>query len=316
MKRQFHSSSPPSSPLSNSQFSDEFEPVPKRPRIFVSSPTPPPDDDSEIDEEEEEIIIDEPIIPSVTITEDRLEMILSINIKSSFLFFFSFSSESEHDSDDDDDDDNDIIEIEQQNLNSFAQQTDNGIIVLLDSDSDSDNNSDDQGIDVTDDILPSVSSIINGSISSPDIEDLEIVQEETEEELTLMDDEEEGDDHESLEIVNNDTDDDHESLEIVNNDNNTTNNNELIDLTDDEPIPISCSPIVSERKLSVDVQQCPICLETLSHLQRTGVYLIITRCRHVMCTLCSRQLLATSSRCPLCRENVSSTTLMPYCILT
>jgi len=92
MKRQFHSSSPPSSPLSNSQISDEFEPVPKRPRIFVSSPTPPPDDDSEIDEdeEEEEIIIDEPIIPSVTITEDRLEMILSININSSFLFFSHF----------------------------------------------------------------------------------------------------------------------------------------------------------------------------------------------------------------------------------
>jgi len=114
-------------------------------------------------------------------------------------------------------------------------------------------------------------------------------------------DEEEEDDH------------DHESLEIVNND---FNDNELIDLTDDEPTFISCSPILSERKLSIDVQQCPICLETLSHLQRTGVYLIITQCRHVMCTLCSRQLLATSSRCPLCRENVSSTTLMPYCILT
>ncbi len=108
-------------------------------------------------------------------------------------------------------------------------------------------------------------------------------------------------------------DDDLESLEIVNTDDN---NNELIDLTDDEPISRSCSPMLTERKLSVDVQQCPICLETLSHLQRTGVYLIITRCRHVMCTLCSRQLLATSSRCPLCRENVSSTTLMPYCILT
>jgi len=84
MKRQLHSSSPPSSPLSNSQISDELEPVPKRSRIFVSSPTPPPDYDNEIEaedeDEEEEIIIDEPIIPSVTITEDRLEMILSTNI--------------------------------------------------------------------------------------------------------------------------------------------------------------------------------------------------------------------------------------------
>jgi len=86
MKRQFHSSSPPSSPLSNSQISDELEPIPKRPRIFVSSPTPPPDydednddnvihsNDEDEDEDDEEIIIDEPIISSVTITEDRLEI--------------------------------------------------------------------------------------------------------------------------------------------------------------------------------------------------------------------------------------------------
>lgn len=111
--------------------------------------------------------------------------------------------------------------------------------------------------------------------------------------------------------MDDEEEEDLESLEIMND-----NDNELIDLTDDEPISISCSPILPERKLSTDVQQCPICLETLSHLQRSGVYLIITRCRHVMCILCSRQLLATSSRCPLCRENVSSTTLMPYCILT
>jgi len=98
MKRQLRSSSPPSSPLSNSQISDELEPAAKRQRIFVSSPTPPPDDDNDDneieedddDDEEEEIIIDEPIIPSVVITQDRLEMILSININSSFLFFLIF----------------------------------------------------------------------------------------------------------------------------------------------------------------------------------------------------------------------------------
>jgi hypothetical protein len=81
MKRQLHSSSPPSSPLSNSQISDETEPVPKRPRFFVSSPTPPPDDDNGIEEqeeeEEEEIIIDEHTTTSVTLTEDRLELIFS-----------------------------------------------------------------------------------------------------------------------------------------------------------------------------------------------------------------------------------------------
>ena len=81
MKRQLHSSSPPSSPLPNSQVSNELESVRKRPRIFVSSPTPPPDDDDNaIDEDEdddEEIIIDEPLISSVMITENRLEMNLS-----------------------------------------------------------------------------------------------------------------------------------------------------------------------------------------------------------------------------------------------
>jgi hypothetical protein len=161
---------------------------------------------------------------------------------------------------------------------------------------------------VTDYIIPSVPSIFDASIFSPYIDEVEIIQEA----FALMDE----DDVEEHEMNN---EDDCESLEIVTNDYDdidNNNNNELIDLTEDEPIPICCSPIPTERKLSIDVQQCPICLETLSHLQRSGVYLIITRCRHVMCTLCSRQLLATSSRCPLCRENVSSTTLMPYCILT
>lgn len=144
-----------------------------------------------------------------------------------------------------------------------------------------------------------MTSIIDASISSPDTTDIEIIQDTIDDELSLIDDLEEEQDE-----------DDQESLAIVNNE------NELIDLTDDEPTSLSCSSNLNKRKLSTDVQQCPICLETLSHLQRTGVYLIITRCRHVMCTLCSGQLLATSSRCPLCRENVTSTTLMPYCILT
>ncbi|CAF0731345.1 unnamed protein product [Adineta steineri] len=280
MKREYYSSSPPSpsSPFSNSEISDELEPAPKRPRFFLSSQTPPPDnDDEDITEEEEETITDESIILLLNTTED---------------------SQSE---------DNDIIEIEQQN--------DNTIVVVSDSDNDDDDDDDDdQGIDITGDSLPSVPSIIDDSISSPDIVDVEIVQEE----LTLMDDEEEEqqinseDDYEFLEflaMIDENTNDN-------NNNNNNNDNSELIDLTEDEPLSVPSSPIPSGRKLSVDVQQCPICLETLSHLQRTGVYLIITRCRHVMCTLCSRQLLAISSRCPLCREDVSSTTLMPYCILT
>lgn len=183
----------------------------------------------------------------------------------------------------------------------------NPLIIVSDSDSDHDNDNADenQGIDVTDDILPSVPSVANVSISSSDIEDVEIVQGYVDEELALMDEE--------IEQLTNDID--QESLEIL----TTVDDddiNEIIDLTDDDLIPIACSPHQFERKLSTDLQQCPICLETLTHLQRIGINLVITQCRHVMCTLCTRQLLVTSSRCPLCRENVSSTTLMPYCILT
>jgi hypothetical protein len=134
---------------------------------------------------------------------------------------------------------------------------------------------------------------------------VEILGEDVDVELTAM--EEETND-ESLEIITD--------VEDSETDDEDFDDGELIDLTDDEPLSLFHPLIGSDRKLSTEVQQCPICLETLSHLQGNGIYLTITRCRHVMCTLCSRALLATSSRCPLCRENVSSTTLMPYCILT
>lgn len=85
----------------------------------------------------------------------------------------------------------------------------------------------------------------------------------------------------------------------------TNNNYELIDLTKDE----------SNSYLSIDIEECPICLETFTDLQSIGISLIITPCHHVLCTLCISQLLSRSSRCPLCQRNISSTTLMPYCIL-
>lgn len=77
MKRQFHSSSSPSSLLPDLQHPTESEPVAKRPRIFISSPTPPPDDDDDQsmdDNEDEEIIIDEPLVHSVTTTVNRLKI--------------------------------------------------------------------------------------------------------------------------------------------------------------------------------------------------------------------------------------------------
>ncbi len=90
----------------------------------------------------------------------------------------------------------------------------------------------------------------------------------------------------------------------------TEDEHELIDLTDDEP---TSSKLESK---SSDIDKCPICLETLSDLQSLDIHLIITPCQHVMCTLCSQQLLSTSSRCPLCRENINLDSLIPYYILS
>ena len=80
MKRQIHSSSSPSSPLPNSQISTESESLSKRPRIFISSPTPPPDDDDDDDgdpmddNEDDEIIVDEPLTHSLTTNANRLKI--------------------------------------------------------------------------------------------------------------------------------------------------------------------------------------------------------------------------------------------------
>lgn len=94
------------------------------------------------------------------------------------------------------------------------------------------------------------------------------------------------------------------------------NNHQVIDLTEDESNSPCCLSNKHELKSSIDIEECPICLENLFDLQSIGIYLIITECHHVICTLCSHQLLSTSSRCPLCRKDINSTKLMPFCILT
>jgi hypothetical protein len=142
--------------------------------------------------------------------------------------------------------------------------------------SDSDSDDDDdQDIDISFSISPTINILISPSLSNS----VETLEEEEEEEI------------------------------------NIENDHELIDLTEDEPNSTCYSSNKHENQSSIDDEQCPICLETLFDLQSIGVYLIITQCHHVMCTLCSHELLATSSRCPLCRKNISSTTLLPYCIL-
>lgn len=92
------------------------------------------------------------------------------------------------------------------------------------------------------------------------------------------------------------------------------NNLEIIDLTEDASSS-PCSPS-NELLTDEDDEQCPVCLETFAELQLAGVNLLITRCGHVMCTLCSQLVLAYSSQCPMCRENIDRSTLTSYCILT
>lgn len=81
MKRRFNSSPSPPLPLCNPQSSsDDLEPVRKRCRIFISSPTLAPNNYNQLetfDEEDDEqgIIADEPLISSVTFNEDRFDII-------------------------------------------------------------------------------------------------------------------------------------------------------------------------------------------------------------------------------------------------
>ncbi|CAF3394276.1 unnamed protein product [Rotaria sp. Silwood1] len=131
--------------------------------------------------------------------------------------------------------------------------------------SDSDSD-DDQIIDITDNNILSITPIINILLSSP-LNDLVGI--------------------------------------IEDNEINIENVYEVIDLTDDESNSTDCLSNKLEHQSSIDSDQCPICLETLTDLQYTGVDLIITQCNHIMCTLCSRQLLATSSQCPLCRNQIT-----------
>ncbi|UJR20685.1 hypothetical protein I4U23_023807 [Adineta vaga] len=158
------------------------------------------------------------------------------------------------------------------------QQMDNTIV--LNSDDDDDDEQTEENVDITIGSPPSLSDLFNAFISSPSMDNpIETV--EVDEEI--------------------DTD-------------------EIIDLTEDEIISNSCLSNEFEQNQSTnknddDDEQCPVCLETFYELQCTGVDLIITQCQHVMCISCSRRVLAYSSRCPLCRENVNINTLTPYCIL-
>lgn len=164
--------------------------------------------------------------------------ILFKELKTLFYSLFKYFSRNVHI------DDDDTIDIEQQNSNSNFEQDDNQVIILSDSDAD-----DDHGIDVTDNIPPSVSSINNTSITSSDSGDLDIAEGEADEELELIDEieQEYNQQHEPP------IDDESTSLEITINDDSCNSNNQPIYLTDDELSSISRSPYPFRQKPSINV---------------------------------------------------------------
>ncbi|CAF0870012.1 unnamed protein product, partial [Didymodactylos carnosus] len=97
------------------------------------------------------------------------------------------------------------------------------------------------------------------------------------------------------------------------------NNNNSISVENEEPIEINQQQSRShEHKQSIDEHVCPICLESLTQLQRQNINLVTTPvCQHVFCDPCSRKLLENVpvARCPLCRLQLNERTkFISYCI--
>ncbi|CAF1624315.1 unnamed protein product, partial [Adineta ricciae] len=133
------------------------------------------------------------------------------------------------------------------NVSNSLQHGIDNVIILNSDDEDAD---DDINIDIMSDIPPTLVDLFNAFISSPLMDsrvDTVAIQEQL-------------------------------------------NNDEIIDLTEDEADSGCCLSNQQEQTTSHnndDDDQCPVCLETFSDLQCTGVNLVISQCQHVMCMSCS-----------------------------
>eukprot|EP00092_Neocalanus_flemingeri_P044415 GFUD01049251.1.p1 GENE.GFUD01049251.1~~GFUD01049251.1.p1 ORF type:complete len:260 (+),score=80.43 GFUD01049251.1:156-935(+) len=52
--------------------------------------------------------------------------------------------------------------------------------------------------------------------------------------------------------------------------------------------------------------QCPVCLESLRSIKRSGADVVSTVCGHIFCSRCLPASLRTSGRCPSCRRKIGA----------
>jgi len=77
---------------------------------------------------------------------------------------------------------------------------------------------------------------------------------------------------------------------------------EVVDLTDSPspaPAPVPASPAI-ESGLG-----CPICLESVAGVKRTGASMVSTVCGHIFCSACLPNSIKVSGGCPTCRRPLS-----------
>lgn len=75
---------------------------------------------------------------------------------------------------------------------------------------------------------------------------------------------------------------------------------EIVDLTDSPtPSPAPAPPSV-ESGLG-----CPICLESVAGVKRTGASMVSTVCGHIFCSACLPNSIKVSGSCPTCRRPLS-----------
>lgn len=86
----------------------------------------------------------------------------------------------------------------------------------------------------------------------------------------------------------------------------------MVDLTDspaskvsrpDVSLDLTDSPECHGGGVSV---QCPVCLESLSSIKRSGCDLLSTVCGHIFCSRCLPASLKASGKCPSCRRRIGA----------
>jgi len=82
----------------------------------------------------------------------------------------------------------------------------------------------------------------------------------------------------------------------------------MVDLTDSPASKVNLSFDLTEspeNHSGVSVQ-CPVCLESLGSIKRSGCDLVSTVCGHIFCSRCLPASLRSSGKCPTCRRRIGA----------